>query len=165
MNRESNSSHLDKQVKHLAGRLRETGTAPSRDLWPDIDAALDKVDQRVDQDLKTAGSPWRIWRLAALAATLALILGLGYLGNLDQPTLDPNLASDQGVPEVASVTSEPNLEPTSALKKLADTLHELNDALSLDPENRNLSRLVLLVHKSRADILRQNTQGRSSLNL
>jgi hypothetical protein len=45
----------------------------------------------------------------------------------------------------------------SSLEKLDHTLGELNQALSLDPENRNLSRLVLLVHRSRADILRHNT--------
>lgn len=161
MNRENNPNPLDRQVKNLAERMREGGTAPSRDLWPEIDAALDKLEQQVEPHSRERGNPWRVWRLAALAATLALILGLGYLGNMDQPQLDPNLALEQGGMEVATVSAE----PTSALKKLDNTLQELNDALSLDPENRNLSRLVLLVHKSRADILRQNTQGRSGLNL
>ncbi len=39
-----------------------------------------------------------------------------------------------------------------------NTLSDLNAALNQDPENRNLSRLVLLVHKSRASIMKENSK-------
>lgn len=146
---------LDRQVSQVANTLRDQGVAPGRDLWPDIDAALDKVEQQPLPERRPAQG--RMWRLVALAATLAVVLGLGYLG-----VQGPNQGNSGQPADLAFIT--PDASPIaeadnglSPLEKLDHTLGELNQALSLDPENRNLSRLVLLVHRSRADILRHNT--------
>jgi anti-sigma-K factor RskA len=137
---QNHQNPMDRQVAQLAARLRDQGVAPDRDLWPDIDAALDKVEQQpLRPRRRTEG---RLWRMVALAATLALAVGLGYVGTQGPDGQPADLAVNAGA---------------SSLEKLDHTLGELNQALSLDPENRNLSRLVLLVHRSRADILRHNT--------
>jgi ferric-dicitrate binding protein FerR (iron transport regulator) len=137
---QNHQNPMDRQVAQVAARLKDQGVAPGRDLWPDIDAALDKVEQ---QPLRPRRRPeGRVWRGVALAATLALAVGLGYVGMQGPDGQPADLAVNAGA---------------SPLEKLDHTLGELNQALSLDPENRNLSRLVLLVHRSRADILRHNT--------
>lgn len=148
MNNDHLDNNLDRQVRNLAENLREKGTTPRRDLWPDIDAALDQVDQARTVRRSTGGG--RVWRVAALAATLILVVGLGFVGTLkpgDQPR------------QLTALETPGSEESLSTMASLDRALGELNEALRMDPENRHLSRLVLLVHKSRADVLRQNTQN------
>lgn len=126
---ETNPSPLDRRITEAAGRLRDQGLSPDRDLWPGIDAALDRLERprgRRGPRLPEA------WRLTSLAACLALVLGLGSVG--------------RQAPQVQDGYSD--------LRRLDDTLQELNEALQQDPDNQGLARLVLLVHKSRADVLR-----------
>lgn len=133
-NHDPNPSPLDRQITQLAGQLREQGLSPERDLWPAIDGALDRLEKTRLRRMRRPGLPGLpdAWRVASLAACLALVLGLGYVGR---------------------TTSSPP-DHYSDLRRLDNTLQDLNEALQQDPENQNLARLVLMVHKSRADVLR-----------
>ncbi len=97
--------------------------------------------------------------MAALAASLALIIGVGYVGTTGDGSLEAYRAgTEQDINLAYSPGSSATADNPSALQRLDRSLGELNEALIKDPENRNLSRLVLLVHKSRANIMRKNSQ-------
>ena len=149
MSRENGNNPLDRQLTELAGQLRERGMKPSRDLWPDIDRALGDQAPVVRQS-----RPMALWRVAALAATLALAVGLGYVGMSSQQAGNGERAT---LPEQMDLAQAAVPGEAATLENLDSTLQQLNDALSRDPGNPNLSRLVLLVHRSRASVLRQNT--------
>ena len=147
-----NNENRDNQLSRLAGQMRDTGTAPDRDLWPDIDAAIDAAEHRtVIRAPRPKGKPWM--RLAAVAATLTLMLSAGWVGIR-------SLTGEPTIQEVASLDSSVESESAaSGLEIIDQALDELMLALKDDPENRNLSHLVLMVHKTRGNLLRRNTEN------
>ena len=69
----------DRQLQRLAGQLRDMGTTPNRDLWPDISAAIDRQDHRPGQrESRRRGGTWL--RMTAVAAALTLMLAAGWVG-------------------------------------------------------------------------------------
>ena len=140
---------VNRQLNGLSEELRETGQAPQRDLWPGIAAAIDQVEQ--DQAPRRARSGPGAWQMAALAASVVLLVGMGYLG-LTNPDQALVVQTDQTGPTLARAES-----PASGLAALDDTLRQLNDAMRTDPENHKLARLATLVHKSRANVMRRQT--------
>jgi len=153
----SNNDHQDNQLSRLAGQIREEGTAPDRDLWPDIDAAIDRAEHRsVIRSPRRKGRPWL--RLAAVAAALTVMLAAGWAG-IRSITGDA-IIGGVTTQEVASLDGAVESEtPASCLAVIDQALDELILALKDDPENRNLSHLVLMVHKTRGNLLRRNTEN------
>ena len=157
MKRDSENNRLDRQIDNLTDSLRDQGLAPGRDLWPGIDEAIGRTEQASRGALRAG---WLSgWRMAALAASLALIIGVGYVGTTGDGSLEAYRAgTEQDINLAYSPGNIAAADNPSALQRLDRSLGELNEALIKDPENRNLSRLVLLVHKSRANIMRKNSQ-------
>jgi len=132
---------MDRQIERLAGKMRDEGISPPRDLWPEIEARL--------EDRPAAGRfrhRDRWWRLASVAAALILLIGSGYFtgGEESLPT---------GT-EVAGVTAPASAATGNLLQTINDTIGELEAARTLAPENLKLSRLTVLAHQSRAELLR-----------
>ncbi len=144
----SQNDQRDRQLERLAGQLRDTGTAPDRDLWPDIEAAIDQAEQGPGHRTPRLKRGSRLLRFAAMAAALTLMLGAGWVGirTITEDAARPDIA---GLSEVA---------PPSGLAVINQALDELNLALADDPENRNLSHLVLMVHKTRGNLMRRNSE-------
>ena len=59
----------------------------------------------------------------------------------------------------SSVIAGESVAPASGLAVIDKALDELTLALADDPANRNLSHLVLMVHKTRGNLLRRNTEN------
>jgi hypothetical protein len=152
-----NNEKRDSQLSRLAGQMRDSGTDPDRDLWPDIDAAIDAAEHRtVIRAPHRKGMPWM--RLAAVAAALTLMLSAGWVG-IRSLTGD-GIFGDTAPTEVASADVDVESDsPASGLAVIDQALDELMLALKDDPENRNLSHLVLMVHKTRGNLLRRNTEN------
>ena len=152
-----NNEKQDSQLSRLAGRMRDTGTAPDRDLWPNIDAAIDSAEHRtVIRAPRRQGLPWL--RLVAVAAVLTLMLSAGWVG-IRTITGDA-IVGDTATQEVASLDGAVESDsPAGGLAVIDQALDELLLALKNDPENRNLSHLVLMVHKTRGNLLRRNTES------
>lgn len=148
----SNNEKRDSQLSRLAVQMRDTGTAPGRDLWPEIDAAIDREEHRSTG--RAPGRKRRPWlRLAAVAAAMALMLAAGWAGIR-------SITGDSIIQEVASLDgAEESEAPKSGLAVIDKALDELTLALADDPANRNLSHLVLMVHKTRGNLLRRNTEN------
>ena len=143
----SQTDPVDRQLQRLAGQMRDTGVAPERDLWPDINAALDSREQVAGSRKPRRSGPSRL-RMTAVAAALALMLAAGWAGVR-------TITMDAGSPDVAGQTEE----SSSGLAVIDKALDELTLALAGDPENRNLSHLVLMVHKTRGNLVRRNTEN------
>jgi hypothetical protein len=143
----SQTDPRDRQLQRLAGQLRDTGVAPERDLWPGINAALDSQDQPSGLGKTRRTGPSGL-RISAAAAALALMLAAGWGGVR-------TITTDAGLPDVAGQAAE----SPSGLAVIDQALDELTLALADDPENRNLSHLVLVVHKTRGNLLRRNTEN------
>lgn len=138
-----NNELQDRQLQRLAGQMRDTGVAPNRDLWPDINAAIDQEESRSRNRRRKTVNPWR---LAAVAAALVLMLAAGWVG----------IGSITGESVIPGVAENP-ADQESGLAVLNRALDELNLALADDPENRSLSQLVLMVHKTRGSLMRKNS--------
>ena len=136
----------DSRLDRLAGSLRDEGIAPERDLWPAIDAAITRREQA---GRARRGLPWWGWAAAA-AATIALALGLG----LATDRRGPGGSAGERAPVAAVVEETPIV--TDGMESIDQALAQLETALAADPENLSLSRLVLMVHKSRGELLRKN---------
>lgn len=153
---------MDNDAKHLsrvARAMRDEGVPPDRDLLPEIDAAIDREESRrsVRRDQAV---PWP--RLLAVAAALTVVLVAAWSGvyrdEIELGTVGgPEYAAlEGGVPE-GTATDD------GGLGVIDQALDELNAALNADPENRNLSSLVLMVHKKRGNLLRR-TEGTGMLD-
>lgn len=142
-----NEGLQDKQLQRLAGQLRDTGIAPDRDLWPDINAAIDAEESKTESR-PTGRSAAGYWRLAGVAAALVLMLTAGWvgIGSITDEAALPHVADDSG-------------GQAGGLAVLNKALDELNLALADDPDNRSLSQLVLMVHKTRGNLLRRNSDN------
>lgn len=137
---------LDRQIDRLAERLRREGQAPERDLWPGIAAAIDRCERQGRRRRRP-----EFWQLASVAASLLLLVGMGLLGGVGRPV---------------DATPRAGLEPTAAstapaagpegLQAVDRAWGDLRAALELAPNSTNLSRLVLLVHRSRGQLIRQH---------
>jgi AcrR family transcriptional regulator len=136
----------DRQLERLAAQLRDEGVQPQRDLWPEIDT---EIARRETAGRRRPTLPW--WRLAAAAAAVAaLVLGSRLLlPGSGAPPAGPT-ARDQATAQVAAA-AEPG--PESGLETVNRALDELEAALAADPENLSLSRLVLMVHRARGELL------------
>jgi hypothetical protein len=143
----SNQNQRDRQLQRLAGQLRDTGTPPNRDLWPDINAAIDSQEKKFGQrPSRRRGGNWL--RMTAVAAALAVMMAAGWVG----------IQSLTGDRESPGVAGEPEA-PASGLAVIDKALDELKLALADDPENKNLSHLVLMVHKTRGNLLRRTSDS------
>ena len=137
----------DSQLDRLAGTLRDEGIAPERDLWPGIDAAITRREQA---GRSRHGLPWWGWAAAA-AATVVVALALGLATNRAD-TGGPG--PDRDAAPVAAMASDGPIV-TGGMESIDRALEELESALADDPDNLSLSRLVLMVHKSRGELLRK----------
>ncbi len=148
MERNPSQNHQqDKQLERLAGQMRDTGVAPDRDLWPDIEAAIDREEQGAgSRASRRKTGKWL--RFAAMAAALTLMLAAGWAGIR-------SINGDGTLSDVARRIEN----PASGLAVIDKALDELTLALADDPENRNLSHLVLMVHKTRGNLLRRNSEN------
>lgn len=156
MNRDEQQARLDRQIDRLTSTMREEGTDPGRDLWPGIDEAISRTEQNSIHRGRSPGIG--SWRIAALAATVALAIGLGYVGTTGDKSLEAYRAETGSEMDLAyNASAAADRAAPSVLQRLDRNLNDLNEALNMDPENRNLSRLVLLVHKSRATVMKQNS--------
>ena len=145
----SQNDQRERQLERLAGQLRDTGTAPERDLWPGIEAAIDLEEQGSRHGVQRLKSGNRLLRFAAMAAALTLMLGAGWVGIR-------TITGDAALPDIAGLSEEAR---PGGLAVINQALDELNLALADDPENRNLSHLVLMVHKTRGNLLRRNSEN------
>lgn len=136
---------MDKQVKNLASELKQKGIAPERDLWPGVDQAIDRLESAEKSGWRFSAKAW--YRMAAVAATLALLLGSGYFSNL---------SPKQQVAQISRVEDVDN--NSSLLHKLNQTISDIDKAMALDPDNIKLTRLSLMTHKSRANLMRVGTR-------
>lgn len=153
---------MENDAKHLsrvARAMRDEGVPPDRDLLPEIDAAIDREENRRSVRRERA-VPWP--RLLAVAAALTVVLVAAWSGVYrDEIELGPI-----GGPEYAAL--DPSADGVAGtdddgLGVIDQALDELNAALNADPENRNLSSLVLMVHKKRGNLLRR-TEGTGMLD-
>ncbi len=127
---------MDKQVQNLAKQLAREGISPDRDLWPGIDRAISRAEQKSSGRKSFDSNAWL--RMAAVAATLILLVGSGYFSQGSQ-----YVRQDQ---------------QSSLLQTLNHTISDLDAAMAMDPENINLTRLSMMTHKSRAHLLRAGTR-------
>jgi hypothetical protein len=133
-------------LERLAGQLRDTGVAPDRDLWSDINAAIDRREQVSGRAARRPGRGRRL-RFAAMAAALTLMLAAGWA---HVRSVNENGA----LPEIAGRWES----RAGGLAVIDQALDELTLALADDPENGNLSHLVLMIHKTRGNLLRRNSE-------
>jgi hypothetical protein len=144
------TDRLNEQLNSLNADLRERGTPPARDLWPDIDQAITAAEDRQVRPARR-----RRWDWPQIAATAAMVMFLvTTFWWLERR--DPESGGPLGpVIELAAVVPE-----TSGLAVIEQALDELNLALAEDPENLSLTNLALMLHQSRGRILRQNADMR-----
>ncbi|PID79598.1 hypothetical protein CSB20_09675 [bacterium DOLZORAL124_64_63] len=144
---------MDREIGRLAARMRDEGVPPPRDLWPEIDARLEDRPGAVGRQRSDYG-----WRLAAVAAALLLLLGSGYFsGGRESLPAGGEMAATEGGGDAEAPTSLVALavpESGHLLRMMNETIGELEEAQALVPENLKLSRLTVLAHQGRAELLR-----------
>ncbi|MCP4572526.1 MAG: hypothetical protein GY838_09275 [bacterium] len=139
---------LDPRLEPLARRMRDRGQPPERDLWPGIDEAIDRRERAGDHPARTG---W--WRFAAaVAAMLVLVLGARDL-HVPRGDSTPGGTPSPVVAEAAATWALDGLDEEAAIES---ALAELNAAMAADPDNPHLSRLALMVHRSRGEMLRRS---------
>ncbi len=157
---------MDKQVNKLARQLRDEGVAPDRNLLPGILESIGDQECRIGPEQRVRVLPPNQsrrffdaaagWRLAAVAATLVLLFGSGYFRSIYQdPASESDLVMEEESTEMVSPQGNAN---KSLLRGLNHTISDLASAQALDPDNLKLTRLSLLVHRSRANLLRVGTR-------
>ncbi len=155
MKDEMGENGLDRQIDRLTGELREKGSKPERDLWPEIEEAIRRSGP------ETGSSGWiSVWRMAALAAVLALAVGLGRIGTGDGRGSAGNApaGAESAMLPPAPEGDSPAMSDFQEVSNLDRALRQLNRALASDPGNPGLSRLVRNVHKYRAEALSRKTR-------
>jgi len=144
---------LDPRLEPLAQRMRETGRAPERDLWPGIEEAIVRRERAGDRPRRAV---W--WRFAAAAAALALLV----LGARDfRVHREDTAPGGETAPVVAEATPAPATDTLDERTAIEQALAELGTAMAADPDNPHLSRLALMVHRSRGEMLQRG--GNSAL--
>lgn len=131
-------------LESLTARMREQGTLPARDLWPGISAAIDEVEKATAVPLPVPHRRRVLWPLAAVAATLFLLVAASweYQRNL-------TLVAEGQAPA----------ETLDQLAVLDQALDELNDARSGNEADHNLTRLIRMVEQTRGNLVRMNANG------
>ena len=128
----SQNDQRDRQLERLAGQLRDTGTAPDRDLWPGIEAAIDLEEQGSGRGAPRLKKGNRLLRFAAMAAALTLMLGVGWVGirtiTGDAARLDIAGLSEEAQPSGLAVISQ-------ALDDLYDLLSDVSRRLKLPSDH------------------------------
>ncbi|MBK8166715.1 MAG: hypothetical protein IPK64_12300 [bacterium] len=156
---------FERQVDAVAGRLRDDGVPPARDLWPDLSAALDAAGPPARRGAgrgagSSGGSARRPgWSTAALAAGIVLAIGIGLAGRDGgpaTPSTGPHAATP-GAGADGSAGREPGAPADAAregLRAVALAYDELQSALERAPDDPDLTRLVLVIHHARGRLLR-----------
>jgi hypothetical protein len=151
---------FSRRLAELSGQLRDEGVPPARDLWTDLERALDSVTAtgvppRPARWSLTGGGPWLT---AALAATVLVLVGFGVVGRGTVPGTAPGAhVAAQPAPEIAPAAAAPLEGPAATrlgLRAVDAALDELQAALERSPDDPGLSRLVLMIHHSRGRLLR-----------
>ncbi|MFH2051823.1 MAG: hypothetical protein ABIK96_05075 [bacterium] len=124
-----------------AVELRQRGVAPSRDLWPDIAAAIDRLEDGGLRPSRARRSAQRWLHLAAAAAVAVLCL------------LGPR---SYGPLEIGAGRA-----PAGGLAAVDQALTEVMTALERDPANPNLHHLARRLHRSRAEVLLLESAART----
>ncbi|MBU8871649.1 MAG: hypothetical protein KOO60_12355 [Gemmatimonadales bacterium] len=153
---------LDLQLDHLVEKLRDTGIPPGRDLWPEIDQAI----RRTDLIPTTTGRRLAGWRIVALAASVLLLVGVGLVQHGDLPGNSVHHQAGQSLDKSMGPLAQADLPtgenavdvPVANLKFVDQALADLNQALAADPNNSSLSQLVLMIHKSRGNLIRNTVR-------
>lgn len=143
---------LERQLERLAPRLRDRGIAPERDLWPGIEETIARMEPR-----RRRGRGFELWRVAALAASLLLLLGVGWVqwSGPDPDALRPGPRAEsptRAAPVIAGETSPDKL--VAARDLLDDALERLDEARRSHPESAGLTKLIVMIHESRGDLIR-----------
>ena len=138
---------FDDQMNRLAGQLRDQGSQPSRDLWPDIDRTISAAEEQQVRPLPKRRWDW--WQITATVAAVFVLAAIGWWGP------DFELESDRALNPVGG--QEVTVNEESELDLINQALSELNLALAQDPESRSLANLALMLHQSRGRVMRQNT--------
>lgn len=143
---------LERQLANLAPRLRKQGVAPERDLWPDIAAAIAGSEPRPRRPPTLP-----LWRIAALAASLLLLLGVGWVQWNGQEAGGLRAAPRAEIPAatapvIAGETGPGRLDAARDL--LDDALERLDEARRNHPESAGLTKLIVMIHESRGDLIR-----------
>jgi len=149
---------------------------PPRDLWPDIDRALDEPAAPVL--VRTIRAP-RLRVPALAAAAVALILATAAVTTFFLRTSDTAMARklkgmEPAAAEPAALSSEELLRALDAqglppetmavvqrnLAVIDVAIAELEDALAEDPGNEELARMLVSTHRKRADLIEGATRAR-----
>jgi hypothetical protein len=123
---------LDRDLAGLALQLRDEGVAPARDLWPGIEAAI--LRQQTVRPLARRRRPAALWPMAAAAAVIAALLSLETVPRRPEPRAE---AANTGI------------------ETLDAALAQLQAALDRDPGNMSVTRLLLMVHRTRGELLQR----------
>jgi hypothetical protein len=137
----------DPGLDRLAEELRDRGVPPRRDLWPDIDAA---IRQREQAGVRRSRTAW--WRAAAAAAAVLIVV----VGARDLLDRGPGTPGDLAGEAPVEIALDAGPAPEGGMAAIERALAELGEALKADPDNRNLSRLVLMVHRTRGELMRRD---------
>ena len=145
---------LDLQLDRLTRTLRDTGIPPERDLWPEIDRAIDQADR--SRPARSRGPA--TWRIVALAASVLLLVGVGLVQQGGLPGKSSGHQANQAVDNTIGPLVGGDVDPATSMLTVDQALADLNQALADDPNNRSLSHLVLMIHKSRGNLIRNTAR-------
>ena len=154
---------LDLQLDRLTRTLRDTGISPERDLWPEIDQAIEQTSGHHAGLIRPKRSRRpAAWRIAALAASVLLLVGVGLVQQGGLPGRSADHQANQEMNENFGPMAHAELagaeDPVEAMQAVDKALADLNRALAVDPDNGSLSRLVLMIHKSRGNLIRNTVR-------
>lgn len=159
---------FSRQLGRLSAQLRDEGVPPARDLWPDLERALDRAAAAgfPPPSARRRPAAGGRWASAALAATVLLAVGIGVTGRGTVPGSAQRgpLAAQTGAAAVepaarAAAPTSGNASTRQGLRAVEQALDELQTALKQSPDNPRLSNLVLMIHHSRGRLLRLQADG------
>lgn len=140
------------RLSALAAGIREDGVEPARDLWPDIERALDATGAAGRRSTRYGAA--RTWAGAALAATVLFAIGLGVADLRPGPEGRTAAPVSRGAVAPQPVGSTGPAPARQGLHAVDQALNDLQAALRQSPDDPDLSRLVMLIHHSRGRLLR-----------